>query len=303
MRLAGFCHVSCGAVARQVVSAQGSPYLSCLQRQLGDRRRRKGAHERLRAVVHRVVARAVSGRGVVVEGLRLDELEQFREALKGELVALVKLRCGHGEMVSRLARRGSRAGDRGLGLEDMDDAARVQAYCQREAAELEALKAYKVVEVDAEAHGTAELVEEVLQQLEALRPVAHVVAVGPKVDWEGAVSLEAADLDRDFHPDGKPKRSVWASIRSQEVESTTVWWLFGLEYAIREGPQGDVAAATPSLDLSVGVLALSFQDGGVLRGAPVGVFLELKRRLKQWFQAMEVHGTPTKPPLNSSHRL
>ena len=201
--------MSCGAVARQVVAAQGSPYLSCLQRQLGDRRRRKAAHERLRAVVHQVVDRAVNVRGVVVEGLRVDELPRFKEVLKGDVVALVKLRCSEREMVSRLARRGSRVGDRGLGLEDMDDAARVQAYCQREEAELEALKAYQVLEVDAEARGSAELVEEVLQ-LECLRPMAQAADVGPRVDWEGAVSAIAEDLDRDFHPDGKPKTSVWA---------------------------------------------------------------------------------------------
>ena len=190
-----------------MISFEGSPLLSSIQKQLADRRRRKGAFARLTEVLHQVVAAAVGQAavlGIIVDGLRPVELTAFSTTVGCRLVAVVQLECPQSEMLSRLKQRKHREGDERLGLSEMDDVSRVSAFEERDAAEIDALrKVYQDTFLSLDATGSIEaLVDKVL----AFGIGVSEAKDWPSIDWPGIIGSVASKLDQQFHPDGKPRK-------------------------------------------------------------------------------------------------
>ncbi|CAJ1346980.1 unnamed protein product [Effrenium voratum] len=223
-RLPGFCHISCGDLARLVTEHQGSPLLRNIAKQLADRRRRKVAFARLVAVVTGVIANGLSLTagigGIIVNGLRPGDLPAFQKAVGVKCMALIKLDCPKEVMLARLKSREQREGDARLGLGDMDDARRVDAYLEREAAETEILGAEVALRTFFALDTTAPIEDVAAEALRRLSAFAESLGAAgqeaqramlleqvPAIDWPEQISRTAAALDREFHPDGKPRQS------------------------------------------------------------------------------------------------
>lgn len=218
-RLPGFCHISCGDLARLATAYVGSPFLSSIARQLADRRRRKAAFSRLTDVLHKVIAeglRSTDAVGTIIDGLRVSELPAFEQVTGCDLIALISLSCPPSEMLSRLSQRECRDGDERLGLAEMghDHASRVKAFQEREVVEIEQLKGREAfLPLDTGAGSVEELADKVLGFAAPLMQIARGAApnregVPTTVDWTAQLAATAEDLDRQFYPDGKPRSSM-----------------------------------------------------------------------------------------------
>jgi len=208
--------------------ARRSPLLNSISRQLSDKRRRKVASRRLVEVVTAVLKDGLQRHGdfagLIVDGVRGVDLESFQQALGAQVACVLRLECARETRLSRLAGRGSRAGDERLGLADTtDDAGRVDAYLQRADSEDSALRtqlgsAYpaRVRAVDGEQppeaclRAAAEALREsakiagsdficALARAEACRPTECI-------DWDAQVMATATRLDEEMHPDGRPRK-------------------------------------------------------------------------------------------------
>ena len=192
-----------------------------MAKQLKDRRRRKKAFGRVTEIVIKVVARAVSCGafwGIIVDGLRDHELPDFESAVGSEYTVLAHLSCPSEVMLSRLSSRQGREGDDRLGLAETDNTGRVQTYLERATEETKNLRAYAEAtssraffDLDATLQ-VPSLVEDMVARLNAFAKTKGLSlnaqtaqTVTTPVDWELHISEVASRLDREFHPDGKPR--------------------------------------------------------------------------------------------------
>ena len=220
-RFPGFLGISCGDLARRLTFCDKSPFLNSVAKQLKDRRRRKKAFGRVTEIVIKVVARAVSSGafwGIIVDGLRDHELPDFEAALGSRYTVLAHLSCPSDVMLSRLSSRQDREGDDRLGLVETDAAGRVQAYLERAPEETKNLRAYAEAtssraffDLDATLQ-VPSLVEDMVARLNAFAKSSGFSLDAQtaqtdtaSVDWELHISEVASRLDREFHPDGKPR--------------------------------------------------------------------------------------------------
>lgn len=161
-RFPGLCHASGGDVARLATTddARKSPLLNSIGRQLADTRRRKVATKRLVEFVTAVLVDGLQRHpgfvGMVVDGVRIADLDAFERAHRSRVACLIRIDCPRTTLLSRLGDRESREGDERLGLCDGSGADpvakelfnkfqtkdRVDAYFERVSAEDQAMRAH-----------------------------------------------------------------------------------------------------------------------------------------------------------------
>lgn len=223
----GLCQVSSGDITRSMMieKSKHSPYLKCLCKLLGERRRRKHAAPRLKKVISKVWADAMCNHpdiaGFIVDGFRAEDLDLLTQTLRCPVSCVFRIECSHETMLSRLKKRGIRDGD--ICEEDLEN--RVTTYFERISTEESALHAhlcdlYSKVVCDIDGSMSVEACLEAAES--GLRRAASLlgsnvsqtfehgrngVLVG-EIDWAEQLAMTAVKLDKDFHPDGKPRLSL-----------------------------------------------------------------------------------------------
>lgn len=227
------CHASGGELARLATADEfrlSSPLLNSISRQMSDKRRRKLAAKRLVDFVTSVLAEGLQSHsnltGLIADGVRAADIENFQRALGGRVVCVLRIDCPRETMLKRLESRANREGDERLGLSDTtDDAGRVDAYLERVTNENNALQAHfggdeysvAVTSID----GTQSPEACLQAAVDALRRAAAVAGElfsgalpciqddCPRchLDWGAQMRATVARLDNEMHPDGRPRAS------------------------------------------------------------------------------------------------
>lgn len=230
-RFPGLCHCSSGDLARMATGedARRSPLLNRIGKQLGDSRQRKNGLKRLNDFVQKVLVEFLRDcawvRCLLVDGLRASDLPAFEKAQAAPITGVLLINCDRETMLARVAGRGARDGDARLGLRDgAGDEVRVDAFLERASEEVFALKGHFGSLFDSTVRpvdGNRSLDECVSTAESALLEISQVHRAGAvetlkasdgcrgsgqgSVDWAVWIAATASRLDRELHPDGKPR--------------------------------------------------------------------------------------------------
>mmetsp|Transcript_24772 Transcript_24772/g.51469 ORF Transcript_24772/g.51469 Transcript_24772/m.51469 type:complete len:323 (-) Transcript_24772:77-1045(-) len=218
------CHVSCGDIARLATTAeaQRSPLLHSIGKQLAERRRRKLAFQRLLDVITTVLADGLQSNpslgGLIADGVRATDLGRLGTAFACHVACVIRISCSRETMLGRLQDRRGRDGDDKLGLADgMDDEGRIDAYLQRVGDEELALREHLATRYESVVH-VIDGTQSPSECLKAAEDAVHAAAQhgGPlpdskaaapalHIDWAKQLAITAGRLDKERHPDGRPR--------------------------------------------------------------------------------------------------